>query len=95
MTEIAEKVPQAEILSQLAEEACELGHAALKLRRVLTGENPTPVTRDEAMAMLEEEIADVAVCLDEVKGLNAGRIRRVQREKNWRWRDRLYRNGIR
>ena len=89
MTEIAEKVPQADILSQLAEEACELAHAALKLRRVLTGENPTPVTRDEAMAMLEEELADVDVCICEVEGIRPARMERIKREKRIRWLRRL------
>lgn len=58
-----------EILCQLAEECDELGKAALKLRRVLSGKNPTPVTEAEARANLIEEIADVDLCLD-VLGLN-------------------------
>ena len=33
-----------EQLAQLAEECAELGKAALKLRRVYDGRNPTPVT---------------------------------------------------
>ena len=89
MTEIAEKVPQAEILSQLAEEACELGHAALKLRRVLAGDNPTPVTLDEAMASIEEEIADVEVCLAELKDIRLERVERIKREKRNRWITRI------
>ena len=42
-------------LEQLAEEAAELSQAALKLARVLRGENPTPVTRREVRKHLIEE----------------------------------------
>lgn len=61
---IRENVPAAELLAQLAEEATELGHAALKLRRVIDGKNPTPVTFDEAFANLNEEIGDILLCLE-------------------------------
>lgn len=60
---IRENVPQAELLAQLAEEATELAHAALKLRRVYDGTNPTPVKRSEAYDNLKEEIADVELLL--------------------------------
>lgn len=56
---IREILPQEELLAQLAEEASELAHAALKLRRVYDGRNYTPVTESEAIANLQEEIADV------------------------------------
>ena len=56
---IKQHLPQDELLAQLAEEAAELSQAALKLRRTLTGINPTPVTADEARRNLVEEAADV------------------------------------
>lgn len=56
---IKQHLPQDELLAQLAEECAELSQAALKLRRALTGINPTPVTADEARANLVEEIADI------------------------------------
>lgn len=56
---IMEYLGESEMLSQLAEECCELGQAALKLRRVLDKKNPTPVTEEEARANLVEEAADV------------------------------------
>ncbi len=62
MTGLAET----ELLAMLAEEAAELGHAALKLRRALDGSNPTPVTENQARAGLQEEIDDVFVCLMEL-----------------------------
>ena len=42
------KLQPAEILAQLAEEAAELGQAALKLRRAILGTNPTSVSEEEA-----------------------------------------------
>lgn len=45
--------------TQLAEEATELAQAALKMFRILDGRNPTPVTPEEGMANLYEEISDV------------------------------------
>ena len=59
---ILERLPRQELLAQLAEEANELGHAALKMRRAIDGRNPTPVTLEEAQEMLEEEAADVMLC---------------------------------
>ena len=50
-------------LGQLAEECCELGKAALKLQRILMGQNPTPVTEYQASADLLEEATDVVDCL--------------------------------
>lgn len=38
---IKQHIPQDELLAQLAEECAELSQAALKLRRALTGINPT------------------------------------------------------
>jgi NTP pyrophosphatase (non-canonical NTP hydrolase) len=56
---IMEYLGESEMLSQLAEECCELGQAALKLRRVLYKKNPTPNTEEEARRDLIEEAADV------------------------------------
>lgn len=52
-----------EILTQLAEEAAELAQAALKYRRAVTQWNPTPVDPWDAEENLNEEIADVMLCL--------------------------------
>lgn len=61
---IFEKLKMSEVLAQLAEECSELGKAALKLRRVIDGRNPTPVTIIEASENMAEEIADVLLCLE-------------------------------
>ena len=51
-------------LLHLAEEACELGHAALKLARVRKGTNPADVDLEQARKNLIEEYADVLYCAD-------------------------------
>lgn len=68
---IRQHLPPEELLAQLAEEAAELGHAALKLRRVYDGRNPTPVDSMTAFDNLCEEIADVFLCL-QVLGFDLG-----------------------
>lgn len=62
-TIIREKLSKTELLAQLAEEAAELAQAALKLRRVYDGTNPTPVKESEALNHLQEEIADVQLLI--------------------------------
>ena len=61
--EIREMLDKTEILAQLAEEAAELAQAALKLRRAIDGKNPTPKSISECESALDEEIADVELCL--------------------------------
>lgn len=91
--EIAKKLSKAAVLEQLAEEAAELSQAALKYARILRGENPTPVTEQEAVANLREEYADVQVCAS-VIGANYGLIHpeiidTLRLSKMRRWLDRL------
>ena len=69
---IQEKLTTEELLCQLAEEATELAHAALKLRRVYDGSNPTPTTDAEAIGNLHEEIADVKLLLKLLKEFRQG-----------------------
>ncbi len=89
---VREHLSKEELLCQLAEECAELGKAALKLRRVYSGENPTPVTRAEAFQNVIEEIADVTLCL-EVLGYNEYEIQRncgeIWAEKSSRWAKRM------
>lgn len=56
-------MPMNELLCQMAEEASELAQAALKLRRVYDRTNPTPVSKEDALKHLYEEIADVWLTL--------------------------------
>lgn len=62
MTEISmvDAIGEPAMYEQLAEECNELGKAALKLARVLRGENPTPLTEEAARAKVIEEFTDVA-----------------------------------
>lgn len=79
-----------ELLAGLAEEASELAQAALKLRRVLDGANPTPVSEEDAREALQGEIDDVLNYLA-VLDLN-GRAGKCLR-KLTRWRERLEARG--
>ena len=63
MNEIIDYLKDEEILAALAEEAAELSQAALKLRRAITGINPTPKSREECFDDLQEEFADVVNCI--------------------------------
>ena len=62
-----EKIGEAAVYEQLAEEAAELAQAALKVSRILRGENPTPVTLGKAKDHLIEELTDVYVCCSELQ----------------------------
>lgn len=89
---IREKLGTEELLAQLAEEATELAHAALKLRRVFGGTNPTPTTYEEAIDNLEEEIADVKLLLHVLDLNNVHRKARytnIMQIKIRRWAKRL------
>ena len=81
------------LLGQLAEETAELGKAALKLQRVLMNENPTPVTMEEALDALIEEIADVICAMEIVmRKLDINLVEDVEpiiEGKAERWADRV------
>ena len=87
---IRSQLSNPELLAGLAEEATELAHAALKLRRVIDGSNHTPVCYDEAYANLKEEIGDVLLSL-EVFGISTSTeaYRHNMDEKLERWVYRL------
>lgn len=93
---IRENLSQEELLTQLAEECAELSKAALKLRRVYNGDNPTPVRRPDAFDNVIEEIADVYLCI-EVLGLNnpihLTKICKIMESKTMRWEQRLQEKG--
>lgn len=63
---LLERIGEPAMLEQLAEECTELGKAALKLARIHRGENPTPVTLEQAQADLLEEYTDVVQCGEEL-----------------------------
>lgn len=75
-----------EIYAQLAEEAAELGHAALKMRRVINRKNPTPVDADDAFESVVEEASDVIAVLDT---LHIARDECRIAQKLTRWEERI------
>lgn len=85
---IKQKMPVTELLAGLAEESGELTQAALKLRRVLDGKNPTPVKQDEAYEHFCEEIADVWLYLSMID-VNWKYVKQVSIRKQKRWEERL------
>lgn len=87
---ILERITQAELLAQLAEEAAELAHAALKLRRVYDGSNPTPVKGSVAYSNVKEEVADVLLLVGLLElDRDLGEIQRIMNRKTERWKGRL------
>ena len=87
---IKENVSSKERFAQLAEEATELAKAALKYRRTLDDENPTPMSTNEAFKNLVEEIDDVALCLDTLSFKWRVEFNSLQREQKLnRWVERL------
>lgn len=85
---IKERVPVVELLAGLAEEASELAQAALKLRRVFVSNNPTPVSEDQAIENLWEEIADVNLYVS-MLDINLGAVSEYMQAKQRRWEERL------
>lgn len=81
-----------ELLLQLAEEASELAHAALKLRRAAFSRNPTPKSRKECYDALIEEWADVDLCMYVLGYMNMQSTEKeaeIAREKQTRWANRI------
>lgn len=60
---VSDILPKTEILAQMAEKASKLALVALELRRALDGTNPTPKSVEECLENIQEEMADVFVCL--------------------------------
>lgn len=75
-----------DLLYQAAEECIELSKAFLKYIRVLRGKSPTPVSKEEAMANIIEEISDLENALT-VIGLQSDD--EIKASKMDRWVERL------
>lgn len=85
---LVEKIGTAATLEQTAEECIELAHACLKMARIIRGENPTNASLDKVVDHINEEIADVFICIDEINPVQE----EVQRWKDYkinRMRERL------
>lgn len=79
---IRENVSLAELLAALAEEATEMSQAALKARRALTRENPTPKSFERCIQDLTEEISDVMVCAEALE-LNPNHAIMALKRERW------------
>ena len=87
---IREQLGTPELLTQLAEESAELAQAALKHRRALTGDNPTPTSAAKTAANLVEEMADVELCISMLSTPEDNHQKRgIKRFKATRWLERL------
>jgi hypothetical protein len=90
---IASRITQEAALCQLAEEAAELAKAALKLRRAIVQDSPTPTTEEDARGNVLEEMADTLVAFrawEHINGLGASLIvDGIAYVKEKRWVDRL------
>ena len=92
MKPIADIIGLPALLEQTAEECAELGKACLKLSRKLRGENTTPLTKDEILDNLNEEIADISLCIEELRVaavIDPQTIESIYAVKERRWYERL------
>lgn len=87
--DIKEYLNVPELLAQLAEECTELAQAALKYRRVIEGKNPTPTNKENAIAAIEEETADVFLLIN-MLGVSDRTVAETIYAKTARWQERLH-----
>lgn len=71
METLSDFISPAAMLEQVAEEGSELAQAALKMSRFIRDENPLSDDKTEKLllANLEEEVADLLVCFNELQKL--------------------------
>ena len=79
---VRESIGEAAMYEQLAEECTELAKAALKKARILRGNNPTPITMEEADADVYEEYTDVADCADLI-GIKRNPAQTIRKMDRW------------
>lgn len=92
MKKVEDYLSEEAILEQCAEECSELAQACLKLARKLRGENPTPRSARDCLLDLNEEMADVTLCMNAIvnKGIiSYESIDSVYTKKLDRWLSRL------
>ena len=90
---IREQLSTPDQFAQVAEEAVELAHAAMKMQRILTGTNPTPVTEKEAMGKVMEEICDLYNALEVLKLDVSLKYEGIRKKKMARWVERIKKGG--
>lgn len=82
MYKIEDMLDKPVLFEQLAEEAVELAHAALKYARALRGENPIRMTDDEAFSKITEEYTDVIQCA-RILGIGTDEEQIIAKNKRW------------
>ena len=90
---VREQLSPADQFGQVAEEAVELAHAAMKMQRILNGTNPTPVTEKEAMGKVMEEICDLFNALEVLKLDVNLKYEGIRKKKLARWVERIKKAG--
>lgn len=90
---VREQLSPADQFGQVAEEAVELAHAAMKMQRILNGTNPTPVTEKEAMGKVMEEICDLYNALEVLKLDVSLKYEGIRKKKMARWVERIKKGG--
>lgn len=90
--DVLEMIGTAALLEQLAEESAELAQAALKMARQLRNENPTPKTHADCVSNLQEEIADVELCISILPAAlhDPAEVGKTITAKHRRWNERLH-----
>lgn len=90
---VMDQIGEPAFLEQLAEERSELSQAALKLARKMRGENPTPKTYQECRDSLQEEMADILLCIDQYMNEQESDftvwVYEIKKQKLERWKQRL------
>ena len=82
MYKIEDMLDKPVLFEQLAEEAVELAHAALKYARALRGENPIRMTDDEAFSKITEEYTDVIQCA-RILGIGTDEEQIIAKNQRW------------
>ena len=85
---IQRTIPVEDLLVGLAEECAELAQAAIKLQRIIVGNNPAAIDRHTAFENITEEIADISLYLDALY-YDKDRVDNIKQEKLNRWVGRL------
>ena len=90
--DVLEMIGTAALLEQLAEESAELAQAALKIARKIRNENPMPKSHADCVANLQEEIADVELCISVLPAAlhDPAEVGRTMAAKHRRWNERLH-----
>ena len=90
---IVEEIGVPALFDQTAEECVELAHVCIKLARKLRQENPTPIDIPDIMSKLDEETADVMLCLNILRHegylADVEYMEKIVHRKELRWVERL------